>query len=57
MALQILMWMKALGMSVMLPLAVGVALFASWKSITISLLALMLAGVLGLKSLVSAGKA
>lgn len=56
MMMRMAIWMKTLFLGVALPAAVGLALFAAWKGITISLLALMLAGIVGLKGLVASGK-
>uniref|UniRef100_A0A1B6LDJ2 Uncharacterized protein n=2 Tax=Graphocephala atropunctata TaxID=36148 RepID=A0A1B6LDJ2_9HEMI len=47
------LWMQTLALGVVLPSAVVLALFAAWKGITISLMALMLAGIVGLKGLVA----
>ncbi|XP_054275182.1 uncharacterized protein LOC128994562 [Macrosteles quadrilineatus] len=47
------LWMKTLLLGVVLPGAVAVALFAAWKGITLSLMALLLAGIIGIKGLVA----
>ncbi|KAG8328175.1 hypothetical protein J6590_000832 [Homalodisca vitripennis] len=47
------LWLKTLALGVVLPSAVLLALFTAWKGITISLMALMLAGIVGLKGLVA----
>lgn len=50
------LWLKTLLLGVVLPGAVAVALFAAWKGITLSLMALLLAGIIGIKGLVASGK-
>ncbi|KAK9501560.1 hypothetical protein O3M35_012263 [Rhynocoris fuscipes] len=47
----IILAVKLLGATIMLPTLLALALFASWKGITISLLAFMVATIVGIKNL------
>uniref|UniRef100_T1I8V7 Uncharacterized protein n=1 Tax=Rhodnius prolixus TaxID=13249 RepID=T1I8V7_RHOPR len=52
----LLLGMKFLGIGIIMPTLIALALYASWKGITISLLAFLLASIVGIKNLVN-GKA
>lgn len=49
----LLLGMKFLGIGIIMPTLIALALYASWKGITISLLAFLLASIVGIKNLVN----
>ncbi|XP_075210979.1 uncharacterized protein LOC142318290 [Lycorma delicatula] len=51
--MKMLLGLKVLTVGVILPLVLGIALFASWKGITVSLMALLLAGIVSIKNVLS----
>lgn len=51
--LSFLVGLKVLAASILLPAVLALALYASWKGVTISLIAFMLAATVGVKALLS----
>jgi hypothetical protein len=49
---KMVLWLKTITLGLVLPAVVALSLVQSWKAVTISLLALGLAAVLGIKNIV-----
>ncbi|XP_039299837.1 uncharacterized protein LOC120355476 isoform X2 [Nilaparvata lugens] len=54
MMMRMLMGLKIFIIGLVLPAVIGMALLASWKGMTISLMALLMASIIGMKNLISA---
>lgn len=52
MIIKMVLWLKIITLGLVLPAVVALSMVQSWKAITISLLALGLAAVLGIKNIV-----
>jgi hypothetical protein len=50
--IRMLLWLKTVALGLVLPAVVALSMVQSWKAVTISLLALGLAAVLGIKNIV-----
>jgi hypothetical protein len=50
--MKMLLWLKMVTLGLALPAVVALSMMQSWKAVTISLLALGLAAILGIKNIV-----
>jgi hypothetical protein len=50
--IKMVLWLKMVTMGLVLPAVVALSMVQSWKAVTISLLALGLAAILGIKNIV-----
>jgi hypothetical protein len=51
-AIKMVLWLKIITLGLVLPAVVALSMVQSWKAVTISLLALGLAVILGIKNIV-----